>query len=109
MPWTAGSALSRSIVASSSSWLVVAGRRSTVPFIPAAVARLLLVADIDLAGRIVAHQDDGQARDDPGGRRERGDLGRHLPADLLGQGFPVDDRADTGILGCVEWVEDVKK
>ena len=54
-----------------------------VPFIPAALQAASLVADVDLAGRIVADQHDGQARDDPSFGSQLGDLGAYLAADLL--------------------------
>ena len=56
---------------------------------PILLAGLLLVADIDLAGRIFAYQDGGQARLHAGAARELADLGRDLGTDLFGQRFAV--------------------
>ena len=56
---------------------------------PVLLAGLLLAADIDLAGRIFAHQDCGQARLHAGAASELADLGRDLGTDLFGQGFAV--------------------
>ena len=67
------------------------GRRSTIAVHPGPGAGLLLAADVHLAGRIVADQDDGQAGDDPRARGQLGDLRRHPAADLQCQGFPIDD------------------
>ena len=58
---------------------------------PGRLAGGLLVADVDLAGRIVADQDDGQAGHDPGFERESRDIRRHLAANLLGQGSSIEN------------------
>ena len=47
----------------------LAGQPQDGPVHPGRLAGGLLVADVDLAGRIVAHQDDGQAGYDPGFER----------------------------------------
>ena len=91
MPWTDGSALSRSIVPSSSAWRGLGGQPEDVAVHPGGLAGVLLVADIDLAGRIVAHEHDGQPRDDPRRLAEAGDLVRQLVANPLGQGFSIEN------------------
>ena len=67
MPCTVGSALSRSIVASNSAWLVSAGGLQEHRAVhPRGLAGVLLVPDVDLAGGMIVHEHDGQA-----GRRYR--------------------------------------
>ena len=63
MPWTSGSALRASIVARSfDSWHVVRQAEQR-PAHPGGLAGVLLVPDVNLAGGIVADEDDRQARD----------------------------------------------
>src|SRR5438045_2405015 len=58
---------------------------------PGRRAGLLLAADVDQACRVVADQDDRQARDHAGSLGQLGDLRRHLAADPLCQGFAIED------------------
>ena len=73
MPWTSGSALRRSIRASSSASVVV-GRQVVVDRAdPDLLGGPALVAHVDRGGRVVADQDHGQARARLAGGDPRGD------------------------------------
>ena len=92
MPWTSGSALRASIVARSFASVDVGGQAEQRPAHPGGLAGVLLVPDVDLAGRVLADQDDRQAGDParsrPGGAAtSRGDL---VP-DRLGERLAVED------------------
>ena len=59
-------------------------------------AGLLLVPHIDLAGRIFADQNGGQARRHAGGADERGHILGDFRPNLLGQGLSIEDRSSHG-------------
>ena len=93
MPWTAGSALSRSIEGEQ---LGLAGRRraggAASCSMPTCSHALALVADVDLAGGVVADEHNRQSGYDPAFVPEPGNIASQLFADLLGQGFPIEER-----------------
>ena len=62
---------------------------------PSFLASLDLVAHIDLTGRVVTHQDDGQARLDTTLAQGLGARG-HLLAQLLRQGDTIDETSGHG-------------
>ena len=59
---------------------------------PRGVTGILLVADVDLAGRVIAHEHNRQSGHDPGLVPEPGNIASQLFTDLLGQGFPIEQR-----------------
>ena len=74
------------------------GRQAVHAALDAGVlARLLFIADVNLAGRIVAHQHGRQARSDAGLGRELGGPLGNLAADLLGHSLPVENRSGHGV------------
>ena len=87
----AGSALSRSTVASTSASLDAAGSRIVTECMPASSHALPLAAHVDLARGILAHQHDRQ----PGFHPRSGQPGhllRHLRPDDLAQRLAVENR-----------------
>src|SRR5690606_29426781 len=60
------------------------------------VAGLLLVADVDRAGRIFPGQNGHEVRGDSRFRAELRDLGRQLQAERIGDGSSIDD-------ACCHW------
>ena len=78
-------------MARSSSWVGLGRQPQDRPVHPGRLAGGFLVADVDLAGRIVADQDDGQAGHDAGLSGEGRDIVRHLAANLLGQGSSIEN------------------
>ena len=77
-----------------------AGSRSDVAVHPGGLAGVLLVADVDLAGRVVADEDDGQAGHDPRHLAEPSHLARRLLPQRPGQCFSVKkDRWHGGFPG----------
>ena len=91
MPLTAGSAFSVSISAASSSCAGVGRRARGGSSDAGLLARLALVAHVDVRGRVVAHEDRGE----PGLRARRRpsslDLAPHPLAHPRGDGLAVDD------------------
>ena len=63
---------------------------------PALLARLLLAAHVDLAGRVVAHQHRGQAGRYARLAAELGQFLGDLGANLLRECFSVEDRGSHG-------------
>ena len=60
-------------------------------------AGLLLIADVNLAGRIFAHQHGGQTGRYAAGFDKRGRLFGNFRANLLGQGFSVQNDSSHGM------------
>jgi hypothetical protein len=59
---------------------------------PRGLTRILLVSDVNLAGRVIAHEHNRQTGHDPGFVPEPGNIASDPFADLLGQGFPIEER-----------------
>jgi hypothetical protein len=66
------------------------------PIHPGGLAGLLLVLDVDLAGRVVTDQHDGQAGDNPRLVLQARHLGGDLLADLSREGFSVEQPSGHG-------------
>jgi hypothetical protein len=94
MPCTLGSLFSASMRASRSASAQVGGVGSSVACRPVSVLSLTLCG-VDLAGRVVTDQDDGQAGLDALGAQRRGAAG-DFGADGLGQGVAVDQLGGHG-------------
>ena len=68
------------------------GKAQQLAVHPRGSTRILLVADVDLTGRVIAHEHNRQTGHDPAFVPEPGNIASQLFADLLGQGFPIEER-----------------